>query len=147
MISICGIHSTMIDEQWETVHHLVQRALDATIAGNLYTLESIKDYLKSRDMQLWLLIEESKVHAAVITQVLVYPKAKVLDVLFMGGDIYDTWEVVYQARMREFAAEQGCDYARGYGRLGWARKVKNLGIKPSIYFDVPLKEESYEILS
>lgn len=139
-MKILGIPHYSLDEQWETAEPLVQKALDETVAGNLYDTASIKEAIRTRDMQLWFVVEDTRILAVAITQILVYPKAAVLDVLFMGGDFYDTWNVLFNSTMKKYAEAHGCTYARGYGRLGWARKVKHLGIKPSIYFDVNLEE-------
>lgn len=138
-MNIIGIPHYVLDEQWETAEPLVQRALDETVAGNLYDCASIKEMIRTRDMQLWFVSEGTKVLGVAITQILVYPKAAVLDVLFMGGELYDTWQVLFNTTMKQYAEAHGCEYARGYGRLGWARKVKHLGIQPSIYFDVKLE--------
>lgn len=129
-----------VESVWELCIPFVQKPLDRTIAGDLYTLDSILTSIKSREMQLWLVHESGTLVSVGITQILTYPKKKVLDILLAGGDRWEEWGETSLTLMGDYAREQGCESIRGYGRLGWVKKLKKRNIKPSLYFDMPIPE-------
>lgn len=139
-MNILGIPSVDIEDAWPVAVPFLQPAMLRTPFGKLYDLPSVKAAVKEKSMQLWFIEEDLKVRGVAVTQIISYPKAKVLDILLLGGYDYKDWGRLGAELSKQYAAENGCQFVRGYGRLGWARMLKHLNIQPSIYFDFPVGE-------
>ncbi len=100
------------------------------LMGNTHSIEDIlsdiqKGYRQSFDFNgTW-----------VVTEIMSYPRKKVLEVLMVCGEL-DQIDTAY-AHIVAFAKEQGCDMIRAFGRLGWHRTATKLGFKPkgSVFTD------------
>lgn len=75
------------------------------------------------NFQLW-----PKENGALVTEIITYPRKRVLNVFLGGGDLNEL------ASMHEeviaWAKEQGCTGATISGRKGWERAYAKLGWKP-----------------
>lgn len=80
-------------------------------------------------MQLWIVQDQyEEIIAAIVTQIISFPRKKVLFLLFIAGVRYDEWTFVL-SDLIEFAKANQCQSIEGYGRPGWERKAKPLGFK------------------
>lgn len=75
------------------------------------------------NLQLW-----PKDNSALVTEVLTYPRKKVLNVFLGGGDLEELKAM--HGEVIEWAKEQGCTAARISGREGWKRAYKPFGWEP-----------------
>ena len=80
--------------------------------GNLYLLDDILSLISEGKMQSFCIN-----NSWVITQIQIYPRAKVLDVFAAIGDLDDLR--ILHDRIIDFAAEIGAGVIRAYGRKGW----------------------------
>lgn len=76
-------------------------------------------------MQLWTVddAEEGTV-AAAVTQIVQYPRCKVLEVVALGGDGSTRWGEELHRALMAFAREHGCSHVRAYTRPGGARRLR-----------------------
>ena len=125
---LSGIQADQVSLYWPHVKGLIEKALIRTGAIENYSLESIKKALIERDMQLWLWIEDKEILAAGITQIIQYPKRKVLDIPFVGAEkmTIDQWFEGSMEIFRKYAIANECWVIRGYGRFGWIKLFMKL---------------------
>ena len=101
-------------------HRKLQRALDRQ--GGLYTLEDIREQLADGRMQSWV-----HNNSWAVTQISVYPRRRLLDVVAVVGDLGDCR--ILNEKLVKFANEMGVDLIASYGRRGWVRLGERLGWK------------------
>lgn len=89
------------------------RMLD--IHGGLYTVEDIFEHLQSGKMQSF-----AEGDTWVITQVNQFPRKKVLEVVFVIGDLETLHKI--SPRLDAYREEIGADFLMATGRLGWLRR-------------------------
>jgi len=109
-----GIQSDEVDDVWEKVEPLVNKAME--YADGKMVADDVYKALKAKDMQLWL------VPGGVwITHIIDYPQSKRLDWVAAAGE-YQEW-TSYLPYLFEWAKTQGCDAVEVSGRPGWGRKL------------------------
>jgi hypothetical protein len=94
------------------------------IAGDLYTMEDIVAAVQSGQMQAW---SDPEDRAFIVTQIGVFPRAKILDVSYLAGELDAVMSI--QPRLVEFARVMGCKYLTAGGRRGWAKVLPKHGWK------------------
>ena len=87
-----------------------------------YTIDDIEDKIRQGIFHLW-----PGKKSAYITEFVIYPQLKAMNVLFCGGD-YKELEAMLPY-IEEFAKKAGIQRLYGGGRKGWTRKLKHLGFK------------------
>ena len=65
--------------------------------------------------------------SAYITEFVIYPQVKALNIPFCGGD-YKELEEMFSS-IETFAKQAGIKRLYGGGRKGWIRKIKHLGFE------------------
>lgn len=124
MSHFIGVPSTEIDTHWPAVEPLVAQCLDK-VEEYRYEPADILDALRERDMQLWAAVEWEppvtvKVKAILITQLVVYPRAKECELFIWAGERTPDWKE-HLAKIEEWAREQGCHYMSSRSRPGSAK--------------------------
>lgn len=95
------------------------------VGGNKNTLEEVYSKLSSRHAQLW-----TDDNCAVVTQILLYPDYRALDIWLAGGDLEEIIGLLPGAE--RFAQEHGCTKVEVTGRKGWQRALQTEGFKPTM---------------
>jgi hypothetical protein len=90
--------------------------------GSLYTVQDILSAIAENKMQSFV-----EGDSWAITQIVEFPRAKVLEVLVGLGDI-DELRVLHD-RVLVFAAEIGVSVIQAYGRRGWLLDAERRGWK------------------
>lgn len=93
----------------------------------LFSPESIMEALKNRDMQLWIGVEEMEIKCCFITEIVAYPKARVLVVQFAYG-IGRKFIKPAVWLCRRYAKAHGCRYMNFGGRRGWKRHLSDMPV-------------------
>ena len=91
-------------------------------AGSLYVLEDILERLADGRMQSFTCN-----NSWVVTQISVYPRARVIDIIALVGDL-DDGENLHE-QVLDFARTMEVDAIIAQGRVGWARLAKSHGWK------------------
>jgi hypothetical protein len=99
-------------------HSRLARALKRS--GDIYALSDILAALDTGDMQSF-----TRNNTWVITQVCQYPRRKVLDILYLIGELADAQ--LLEPEVTEFARGAGVTLIRAYGRDGWATFTDKYG--------------------
>lgn len=83
-------------------------------AGGTHTFSDVKEQVQAKRLQYW-----TGPHSVVITEIIEYPRMKVLNFFLAGGKMPEL-EAMY-SELIEFGRAQGCSAAIITGRKGWAR--------------------------
>lgn len=84
-------------------------------SGGLYTVEDVLDYIDKGRMQSF-----ATDRTWVVTQVHDFPRKKVLDIVFVVGEMEDLQEI--EPRLEEFRKEIQADCMSATGRMGWLKR-------------------------
>jgi len=83
-------------------------------AGGTHTFEDVQQQVTAGTLQFW-----PGASSAIVTEVLEYPRQKVVHVFLAGGTLHEL-ERMYPL-IFAWAREQGCTRATLLGRKGWER--------------------------
>jgi len=74
------------------------------------------------DMQLWVVVNDTKLQATVITQIIDYPRKTILRVLCLGGRGLKEWyHLFYQ--IEDFAKSNNCSAIEAWARKGFEKML------------------------
>lgn len=112
------VPTRLIPAVWDEAAPLLAPAIE--MAAGRHSLSSTEDQLRSGHMQLFLAVNQDVPIAAAVTQVLDYPAASWLVVLFCGGKGLPEWGRDGTAAIEDWARRCGCSGVEIIGRAGWA---------------------------
>lgn len=118
-----------IETELERCRDWIQAALD--YGGNTHDFEDIVSGVMSGYMQFWPARD-----AAAVTEILTYPKKKVLNIFLAGGNMETIIDMNESAEY--FAKANGCTSMTMAGRKGWSKVLKDKGYREA--FTVLRKE-------
>ena len=104
---------------WEDVAPMLARVTIHT-EGEMEPDDFIEP-LSHGDMQLWVAIENSVVHTAMVTQVIPYPQKNVLRVIAIAGSDFKELYEKFNDMIESFAIRMGCTSMELWGRKGWKK--------------------------
>lgn len=126
--SFSGVPVSHIDEMWPYVSPFVVDALNYGFGE--WDEFNIYDFLMDSDMQLWVVIKGNLLKGVVITEVVRYPKKKVLRIALVSGSEIKNWKHYIDA-LESWGASINCTAIEGWGRKGWEKMVKDIGFTSS----------------
>jgi hypothetical protein len=112
------VPTRLVPAVWDEAAALLAPAVE--MAAGRHSLSSTLDQLRSGHMQLFLAVKDDVPIAAAVTQVLEYPAASWLVVLFCGGKNLPDWGKDGIAAIEDWARRCGCSGVEIVGRAGWA---------------------------
>ena len=107
-----------IDDIWTDVEPHLERCVPHS-EGELET-EDFHQLLANGEMQLWLAMEDEEILAAMVSQIVSYPRKRILRIIAIGGGEMDRWHPFLPA-LEEWALENGATALECWGRKGWLR--------------------------
>lgn len=137
------LHVSMVPKQyvdtcWDKVEPYLEKAAKYTYGR--YTVDDIRTSITDYDHELWVAFDDEKIKAAVVTNIVVYPKRKLLCMSFCGGEDMASWLDKIIALLRQYAADMGCDGLEATARKGWSRVFKNDGYDGKwVTFELPIE--------
>jgi hypothetical protein len=136
MIEVSMVPRQYIDTCWSRVEPFAKKAAEYTYGR--YTSDDIYDSIVEHDYQMWVAMEGSEFKGLVITNIVNYPKRKLLAMQFCGGVDLKLWKEPMLALLKRFGSEMGCDGIESTGRPGWAKVFKNDGYKATwVTYELP----------
>jgi len=105
--------------QWNRCKHWIEDALEYQ---DSYTIDHVEDKISRGLFHLW-----AGKRSALVTEFVIFPNHKVLNLLFCGGDYNELVEML--PSIEAFARAAECKRLYGGGRKGWSRKLKHLGFE------------------
>jgi hypothetical protein len=126
MINISLVPVDEIRNVWDKISKHIKKATDYTY-GRYEEIDVLHECLTNK-FQLWVVYDEGTEYiGAAVTEVIHYPRKKVLSVVFLSGDQFSEWMPEIDQKFVDFAKVLECDFVEACGRAGWERKVKKLG--------------------
>lgn len=117
--NLITFQSSQIKEIWNEVTPYIEKVLNKT---NLwYSIEDIYASLSKAKMQLWTSFEGTQLKSICITQILIHPKHKSLEIILHAGDNKHGHQ--FLKPIEEWAKSQGCDKVFLKGRKGWIKRM------------------------
>ena len=107
------------EQEWARCKPFIEKAVKYQ---DSYTIDDIEDKIRSGIFHLW-----PGKRSAYITEFVLYPQVKALNLLFCGGDYKELEQML--PSIEAFAKAAGIKRLYGGGRKGWIRKIKHLGFK------------------
>ena len=111
-----------IDLVWDDVVPLIEKALQHA-EGELVP-DDIKKHLDKGDLRLWIALEGKETIAAMVTEVIQYPRKKIVRVITLAGKDMDMW-YDFLPMIEGYAIRNGCSSLEAWSRKGMARKLKD----------------------
>lgn len=137
MIQVSMVPSQYVDTCWKEIEPYMEKAAEYTYGR--YTSDDIYDSLKEYDHQLWVAFDGGKIKGAVVTNIITYPKRKILCMSFCGGVELKDWKDPMLELLKKFAKDVGCDGIEATARRGWAKVFENDGYKGHwVTFELPI---------
>ena len=112
------VPTRLVPAVWDDVAPILRPAVD--LSGGRHSLASTFDQLRSGHMQLFVAVQDDAARAAAVTQVLEYPSANWLVVLFCAGKGLPEWGRDGIEAIEDWARRCGCNGVEIIGRAGWA---------------------------
>ena len=112
------------DAEWARCAPWIEAALER--AGNTHAIEDIRGLVLAQDAQFW-----PGERSAIVTEILIYPKARLLHLWLAGGDLIELTEGLLP-RIEAWGREvEHCARSTLMGRAGWERTLAPLGYAPA----------------
>lgn len=127
MITVAGVRAEDADVWWPRVSDWCQAALDR--AGNLMTLDDVKERIIARDMQLWVIHVGDELKAVSVSEIIQWPQMRVITGVLTGGVDMPQWIDALVDVLSRYGHEQGCVRLDCHGRRGWKKPFEALGCK------------------
>jgi len=109
-----------VESFWPLVVDHLKKAVPHT-EGEIEPADMLPELIRG-EMQLWFSVEDRQVTAAMVTQIIPYPRKKVLRILSIGGEGMARW-MKHFPMVEEFAKQTGCSSIEAWGRKGWLRAL------------------------
>lgn len=95
------------------------------------TAGDLLDMAMEERVQAWVALDVEKREPIgfAATEVVRYPRMSCLRVTVLQGPPFDRWKDRALEVFQEFAASQGLDNIEVVGRLGWERKLRDMGFR------------------
>lgn len=111
----------------ESVYPLMERV--AAITKGRYGADDIERFSLDGTLRMWGVYDKAMVGFAT-SEILCYPKKKVLGVPFLAGDRMPEWIGQLHERLEQEARALGCEAIEGWGLRAWTKflpgwKVQN----------------------
>lgn len=111
-----------IDMVWDDVVPLIEKALRHA-EGELIP-EDIKKHLDSANLRLWVALEGRDVIASMVTEIIQYPRKKIVRVITLAGKDMSLW-YDFLPMLEGYAIRHGCSSLEAWTRKGMTRKLKD----------------------
>lgn len=110
------VPTQQVDEIWPMAEDFIARC-DTYRSHSSDMLE----LARSGQCQLWIVLRGLQVAGAGMTEIVTYPKAKVVTIHTLGGDSVD-WNAAIED-VEKFAKLHDCTHIEIHGRRGWLRAI------------------------
>lgn len=124
-LNIRGIPSPLVDHFWKQCEPFIKRALDHS-HGEM-TASDIREFAKAGLVQLWVVVEGSRIVATCTSEIIIYPRLKRCRILTLAGNNSTDWAEVANIFIEKWALEQGCVGMEAITRKGLIPKLQNIG--------------------
>ena len=111
-----------IDMVWDEAYPLIEKALRYA-EGELIP-EDIKKHLDAGNLRLWVALQDKNVIASMVTEIIQYPRKKIVRVITLAGKNMDLW-YDFLPMVEGYAIRHGCSSLEAWTRRGMTRKLRD----------------------
>ena len=111
-----------IDLVWDEVYQLIEKAL--MYAEGELVPDDIKKHLDTGDLRLWVALSGKNVLASMVTEIIQYPRKKIVRVITLAGKDMDLW-YDFLPMVEGYAIRNGCSSLEAWTRRGMTRKLRD----------------------
>jgi hypothetical protein len=111
-----------VDMVWDDVSPLIEKAL-LHAEGELIP-DDIKKHLDTSELRLWVALENKDVIASMVTEIVQYPRKKIVRVITLAGKDMSMW-YDFLPMLEGYAIRNGCSSLEAWTRKGMTRKLKD----------------------
>jgi hypothetical protein len=111
-----------VDMVWGDVSPLIEKAL-LHAEGELIP-DDIKKHLDTSELRLWVALENKDVIASMVTEIVQYPRKKIVRVITLAGKDMSMW-YDFLPMLEGYAIRNGCSSLEAWTRKGMTRKLKD----------------------
>ena len=111
-----------VDMVWGDVSPLIEKAL-LHAEGELIP-DDIKKHLDTSELRLWVALENKDVIASMVTEIIQYPRKKIVRVITLAGKDMSMW-YDFLPMLEGYAIRNGCSSLEAWTRKGMTRKLKD----------------------
>ena len=117
--------SSEIVEIWKDIVPYIKKVLDKTDLW--YSLEDIFAGLSKAKMQLWTSYSEKQMESICITQIMIHPRQKILEIILHAGNNKNSFQ--FLEPIEAWGKSQGCDKIYFKGRKGWIKRLPDYSLE------------------
>lgn len=125
---ICFVLPSQIDEYWGSIEPLLNKSVKRC-SSHIGINDVLLDLRNGRSTA-WLVIDNNKAKAVIVTTVHQYPRKKSLRVDHIGGSGMSAWLGDVLGALKEYAAHVGAEEIEAEGRKGFDRICGRYGFSP-----------------
>lgn len=128
MVDVYAVAPTHVAGIWPLVEKYVADSLE--FAQGCFLPEDIKVFCERGAMQLWIATKGDNVLCACVSEIVNYPRKRVISVPFIGGKDMRSWFRKMLYTIEAWSKEMGCVGLQGGARRGWGKlaKMKECGV-------------------
>lgn len=140
MVEILPIPPTAVAVAWPQALPLLEKPIG--MSKGCYLPEDVLAACQTGGMQLWLAAEGEDLLAAYVTEIVDYPRKRIVRAAFAGGvpQTMDRWLEPMVNMIEAWSKQVGCQSFAATGRKGWSRKVEGEEIGVILWRDYPAME-------
>lgn len=115
----------MTTPNWAIEFRRLQPHIEAALeySQGTHTADDVLEQISTGELQLW-----PGQNSVVVTQIITFPRKKVLHIFLAGGNQKELKEM--DPYVVQWAKDQGCTALTFTGRLGWARsEMRDIGFE------------------
>ena len=116
------VNSEDIELVWDEVIPLVEKALSHA-EGELIPSD-IRKHLDTGALRLWVALEDKDIIASMVTEIIQYPRKKIVRVITVAGKDMSMW-YEFLPMLEGYAVRNGCSSLEAWTRKGMTRKLKD----------------------
>lgn len=121
-VEILPVAPEHVRRVWPLVDKYVESALVYT--NGCFLPQDVCDFCEVGRMQLWMAVRGDDVLAALVSEVITYPRKRVVGVPFIGGKELRSWFRKALYTIEAWSKEMGCAGMQGGARRGWGKLAK-----------------------
>lgn len=107
---------------WGDVVPLLNEALKHS-EGELLS-DDLLDHLDNEDLKMWIALQDGDVIACMVTEIIEYPRKKIVRVITLAGRDMDLW-YDFLPLVEGYAIRNDCSALEAWTRKGMTRKLKD----------------------
>lgn len=121
MSNLIGVPWFAVEGVWAQVEPFVAQCLSKAKEHRILA-QDVYDMLLGRDLQLWIVEEDREICTIVITQILVYPRAKECHIFMASGSYPEDWQDITDDLVR-WGKQAGCTHVTAMARRGLIKRM------------------------